>query len=79
MHLRGFGFEAVVNNLACSNGGVTIAVLALGVECALGVEERVGEVSGEFGEVFFLPLQFVEQLIFSHCRISLLRLGGREN
>jgi trehalose-6-phosphate synthase len=51
----------------------------LRVECAGGIEERVGEISGEFGEVFFLPLQFIEQLIFSHCCISLLRLGGREN
>ena len=68
-----------LHNLACSNGSVTIAVLALRIEGALGVEERVGEVVGEFGEVFFLPLQFVEQLIFNHCRISLLRLGGREN
>ena len=57
---------------------LAVAVLALGVQRALGIEEWKGEIGRKFGEVLFLPLQFVEQIVFLHF-YSPLRLGGREN
>ena len=78
MNLRRLGFERVVYDFAGGNRCIAVAVLALGVQSALGVEERKGEIGREFGEVFFLPLQFIEQIVFLHF-YSPLRLGGREN
>src|SRR4051812_9338323 len=58
MNLVGFCLKRVIDDFARRDGGVAVAVLALGIDRALCIEERVVKVCRQFGEVFVLPFQF---------------------